>query len=182
MEILMINKFLWPNGGAEVYIKNLCRKYEEMGHKVNYFGMADEKNTMLNKEGLYVTNSDFHSKNPLKMVSQVGRIIYSGEAKRKLKEVIKDCRPDVVHLNNFNFQLTPSILDAIPEGIPVVMTAHDSQLICPNHLMYIPAKEKTCQACLQNKTTFSCIRNKSNSFIYNFSSNVFRSICSSRPS
>ena len=160
LKILMINKFLWPNGGAEIYMQKLTAELEKRGHVINFFGMANDKNTMLNKEGIYVTESDFHSKKLQNYLSYAKSVIYSAEAKEKLKLVIEDFRPDIIHLNNFNFQLTPSILDAIPDDIPVIMTAHDSQLICPNHLMYIPSKGTTCQRCLNSKTTFSCIRNR----------------------
>ena len=39
MKILMINKFLHPNGGSETYIFKLGKQLETMGHEVQYFGM-----------------------------------------------------------------------------------------------------------------------------------------------
>lgn len=39
MRILMINKFLYPNGGSETYIFKLGEYLEKMGHEVQYFGM-----------------------------------------------------------------------------------------------------------------------------------------------
>lgn len=39
MKVLMINKFLYPNGGSETYIFKLGEHLEEMGHVVQYFGM-----------------------------------------------------------------------------------------------------------------------------------------------
>lgn len=48
--------------------------------------------------------------------------------------MLSDFKPDVVHLNNFNYQLTPSIIYEIKKhNIPIVYTAHDVQLVCPNH-------------------------------------------------
>ena len=32
MKILMINKFLYPNGGSETYIIELGKQLEKMGH------------------------------------------------------------------------------------------------------------------------------------------------------
>ncbi len=50
------------------------------------------------------------------------------------RKVLSDFKPDVVHLNNFNYQLTPSIIYEIKKhNIPIVYTAHDVQLVCPNH-------------------------------------------------
>ena len=42
MRILMINKFLYPNGGSETYIFKLGEALEQHGHEVQYFGMEHE--------------------------------------------------------------------------------------------------------------------------------------------
>ena len=42
MKILMINKFLYPNGGSETYMFGLGQQLEKMGHEVQYFGMEHE--------------------------------------------------------------------------------------------------------------------------------------------
>ena len=39
MKILIINKFLYPAGGAETYLLGLGRQLQAMGHRVEYFGM-----------------------------------------------------------------------------------------------------------------------------------------------
>ena len=39
MKILIVNKFLYPNGGSETYIFSIGRRLEKMGHEVQYFGM-----------------------------------------------------------------------------------------------------------------------------------------------
>ena len=42
MKILMVNKFLYPNGGSETYIFKLGEYLEMQGHEVQYFGMEHE--------------------------------------------------------------------------------------------------------------------------------------------
>lgn len=160
MKILLINKFLYPKGGAETYVQDLANGLKEAGHEVQFFGTKDKRNTMTNEYGIYSRPADFHTKNILEAMSYPFRIIYSVEARDKLKKLIKLYQPDIIHINNFNFHLTPSILDAIPNGIPVVFTAHDAQLICPNHLMYISSSETTCQACFYPHGTGACIKNR----------------------
>lgn len=77
--------------------------------------------------------------------------------------VLENFKPDVVHLNNFNFQLTPSIIYAVKEkGIALVETVHDCQIACPNHRMYIEHKSENCDACLGGNY-FNCA--KTNAFI-----------------
>ena len=62
MKILMVNKFLYPRGGSESYMLYLSEYLKKMGHEIEFFGMYDENNTVVNSLGLYTSNMDFHSK------------------------------------------------------------------------------------------------------------------------
>lgn len=42
MKVLIVNKFLYPNGGSETYIFKLGEILEKKGHEVQYFGMEHE--------------------------------------------------------------------------------------------------------------------------------------------
>ncbi|MBQ2285061.1 MAG: glycosyltransferase [Clostridia bacterium] len=161
MKILMVNKFLYPRGGCETYMLNLAEELKAQGHEVEYFGMYDEKNTVGNSAGLYTTNMDFHSKGLSRFLYPF-KIIYSREAKRKIGKVLDDFKPDIVHLNNINFQLTPSVIYAVKKrNIPLVQTVHDYQMICPNHLLYSFNETKPCERCISgsklNCFKHSCI-------------------------
>ena len=109
MKILMVNKFLYPRGGAETYMLRIGEELTRRGHQVEYFGMYDEKNTVGNAEGLTTVNMDFHASGAEKLLYPF-RIIYSGEARRKMRQVIDRFHPDIIHFNNINFQLTPSVI------------------------------------------------------------------------
>ena len=157
MKILMVNKFLYPRGGCETYMLNLAEELKAKGHEVEYFGMYDENNTVGNSLGLYTTNMDFHSKGLARFL-YVFKIIYSFEAKRKIEKVLDDFKPDVVHMNNINFQLTPSIIYAVKKrNIPLVQTVHDYQMICPNHLLYSFGEVKPCERCISG-SKFNCFK------------------------
>ncbi len=159
MKILMVNKFLYPRGGSESYMLYLGEYFKKIGHEVEYFGMADEKNTVGNSAKEYTGNMDFHSTGLARFLYPF-KIIYSFEAKRKIMRVIDDFKPDIVHMNNINFQLTPSIIYGIKKkGIPLVQTVHDYQMICPNHLLYNFQKNTPCEKCL-NGSHINCIKNK----------------------
>jgi len=159
MKILMVNKFLYPRGGAETYMLKIGDYLARLGHEVEYFGMYDDKNTVGNAAGQYTGNMDFHS-GSLSRLTYPFRILYSLEARKKIGKVLDTFKPDVVHMNNINFQLTPSIIDAIhARGIPVVQTVHDYQMICPNHLLYNLQEKKICQRCVQG-SKWNCARYK----------------------
>ena len=86
MRILMVNKFLYPKGGAETYFLKIGKYFESIGHQVEYFGMFDKKNTVGNSANEYTTNFDFHT-SKLKKVTYPFKIIYSKEAKNKIKKL-----------------------------------------------------------------------------------------------
>lgn len=153
MKILMVNKFLYPNGGSETYIFRLGEELQKRGHEVQYFGMEHAGRIVGNRAECYTADMDFHTGKVQKILYPF-KIIYSFEAKRKMGEVLRDMNPDVVHLNNINFQLTPSVIYAVRSyekktghRVKLVYTAHDYQWVCPNHMMRIPATGKICFAC-----------------------------------
>ena len=163
MKILMVNKFLYPRGGSESYMLKLGEELTALGHEIQYFGMYDEKNTVGNSANLYTTNMDFHSTGVARFLYPF-KIIYSLEAKKKIGKVLDDFKPDIVHMNNINFQLTPSIIYAVKKrNIPLVQTVHDYQMICPNHLLYSFSETKPCDRCIKgsklNCLKYNCIHN-----------------------
>ena len=164
MKILMVNKFLYPKGGAETYVLKLGKILQEQGHKVQFFGLANEKNTVGNRVGAYVTNMDF-GQGIRKNLNAPFRIIYSVEARKKIRLVLDDFQPDVVHLNNIQFHLTPSIIletekyrKETGRTVKIIYTAHDYQLICPSHGLF-DANVRICEKCLGGNYTH-CLRTK----------------------
>jgi glycosyltransferase involved in cell wall biosynthesis len=165
LKVLIVNKFLYPNGGSETYIFRLGEELQRQGHEVQFFGMEHEGRIVGNHAEAYTSDIDFHT-GKIKKLLYPFKIIYSLEARGKIRKVLLDFRPDVVHLNNFNFQLTPSIIYEINKfgrksgkKIKIVFTAHDYQIICPNHMMRIPSTGENCEKCLGG-SFINCTKNK----------------------
>jgi glycosyltransferase involved in cell wall biosynthesis len=162
MKILQINKYLYKSGGAETYMFELSKILESHGHEVFYWGTKDERNlTELNlfEENL-VNNVDYYTNSIAQRIKHGLNLIYSLEAKEKIRNEIQRVRPDIVHIHNFNFQLTPAILSEIKSfNIPIVHTIHDSQLACPYHRLYSYKKEAVCTDCL-NSNFLHAIKNR----------------------
>ena len=153
MKILMINKFLHPNGGSETYIFKLAKQLELLGHEVQFFGMEHEGRIVGNNVDAYTSDMDFHGGSKLSKLTYPIKTIYSSEARKQIRKVLDDFKPDVCHLNNFNYQLTPSVILEIvkwrkAEGkkCSIVYTAHDYQLVCPNHMCR--NGDDNCEKCL----------------------------------
>lgn len=166
MKILMINKFLYPNGGSETYIFKLGEYLIKKEHEVQYFGMEHEGRCVGNRVNAYTSDMDFHGGSKLAKLTYPLKTIYSSEARTQLRKVLDDFQPDVCHLNNFNYQLTPSMIleivkwrKQVGKQCKIVFTAHDYQLICPNHMMNNPNTNQNCEKCLGGKFT-NCMKGK----------------------
>ena len=181
MKILIINKFLHPNGGSETYIFEIGRQLQKMGHEVQYFGMEHEGRIVSNNVESYTSDMNFHA-GGLSKLTYPFKILYSKEARKALRPVLEDFRPDVVHLNNINFQLTPSVIDEVKsfdKNIKIVYTAHDAQWVCPNHLMRIPSTGERCLRCIDgaygNCTKHRCIHDsKIRSLLGQIEANIYK--------
>lgn len=156
MKVLMVNKFLYPNGGSETYIFKLGEYLQSQGHEVQYFGMEHEGRCAGNRVNAYTSDMDFHGGSKLAKLTYPIKTIYSTEARKKLRLVLDDFQPDVVHLNNFSYQLTPSVILEVQKWkkqkgnkkCKLVFTAHDYNLICPNHMLNNPNTRQNCEKCL----------------------------------
>ena len=153
MKILLVNKFLYPKGGAETYIFKLGRILRQHGHEVQYFGLENEKNIEGNSARAYVSHMDF-GEGIRKNLHAPLRIIYSSEARKKIRRVLEDFQPDVVHLNNIQFHITPSVILETEKyrretgrDVKIIYTAHDYQLICPSHGLF-DSNIQVCEKCL----------------------------------
>jgi len=110
------------------------------GHHVSYLVSANSKNIV---DSTYAVNGlDVESPE----LSDIPKFFYSIDARKKLRKLIEQERPDVAHLHIYYGQITPSILAVLQEhGIPVVQTLHEYKLCCPVSTM-VRAGE-LCEEC-----------------------------------
>lgn len=152
MKILLVNKFHYLKGGSEKYYFELGKLLKEHGHEVAYFSMEDEKNITTRDKEYFVDPIDLNKGSRLKALD----VIYSKKNKKKMEEALEEFKPDIVHLNNFQRQLSASIIDPIKKKkIPIVFTAHDMNAICPASAMLY--KGEICEDCIK-KGYNSCIK------------------------
>ncbi len=166
MRILFINKFLYPNGGSETYIFKIGEYLQSQGHEVQYFGMEHEGRCVGNRVNSYTSDMDFHEGSRLGKITYPIKTIYSSEARKKIRAVLDDFKPEVCHLNNFTYQLTPSVILEIDKWrrqtgnkCRIVFTAHDYNLICPNHMLNNPNTGENCEKCLGG-SFINCVKGK----------------------
>lgn len=157
MKILLANKFHWNKGGSEKYYFELGQLLKEHGHEVAYFSMKNEKNIATGDKEYFVEEIDLNTGSKLKALD----VIYSKANYKKMIEAIEDFKPDVIHVNNFQRQLSASIIKAANDkNIPVVFTAHDVQAICPAITM-MDNDKNVCELCMKGKY-YNCVKKSCN--------------------
>lgn len=157
MKVLLVNKFHYLKGGSEKYYFELGELLKSHGHEVAYFSMEDEKNISTGDKEYFVEKLDLNTGSKLKAFD----VIYSKKNKKKMEEALDDFKPDIVHLNNFQRQLSASIINPIKKrNIPIIYTAHDVQAICPAISM-LDNNQEICEKCMGGKYS-NCFKNKCN--------------------
>jgi glycosyltransferase involved in cell wall biosynthesis len=64
-------------------------------------------------------------------------VFYSARSRKRMKDVIHDFCPDVVHIHNWFPMLSPSIImEADASRIPIVQTLHNYRMLCANAQLY----------------------------------------------
>lgn len=152
MKVLLVNKFHYLRGGSEKYYFELGNLLQENGHEVAFFSMKDDKNIKTNCKEYFVDKIDLNTGSKLKALD----VIYSRKNKKKMELALDEFKPDIVHINNFQRQLSASIIKPIKKrNIPIVFTAHDMNSVCPASLMLY--KGEICEDCI-TKGYSSCIK------------------------
>lgn len=157
MKVLLVNKFHWNKGGSEKYYFELGQLLKEHGHEVAYFSMEDEKNISTGDKEYFVPKFDLNNSSKLKALD----VISNKENGKLMAKALDEFKPDIVHLNNFQRQLSASIIKPIKDrNIPIVFTAHDVQAICPAITM-MDNDKNLCELCMNGKY-INCIKKSCN--------------------
>jgi glycosyltransferase involved in cell wall biosynthesis len=68
----------------------------------------------------------------LKKAALPRRVIWSGEARRQIRDLLRETQPDIAHFHNTHYMLSPSVYWACREaGVPVVQSLYNPRLMCP---------------------------------------------------
>ena len=104
-------------------------------------------------EDYFTSNVDFNPKSVIMRVTtglrSTGRVLYSLEAKNRVRRLIGDVRPDIAHLHMIDHQLSPSFLSVLKkENIPIVQTIHTYKHVCPSYRLYLMKSGEICEKCI----------------------------------
>ncbi|MDP2656239.1 MAG: glycosyltransferase family 4 protein [bacterium] len=145
MKIIIAHKHFYRRDGSTTYLFDLIDLLKEHGHEVIPFAMQHPSNERTPWSKYFVSFIDFEHPTGLREKIHVAmRMIYSHEAKRTFESLVREVKPDIVHIQNIYHQISPSILDVCRKyHIPVVQTVNDYKLICPNYKLFCSGKIET---------------------------------------
>ena len=175
MKIILVNHRYFFAGGPERYLFNIKEVLEKKDHKVIPFSIKSSHNVpvVINGEErpdiaekyfldivddeVYFAQSVKKTKSLRFILKSFSRLFYSLEAKRKMKQLIKDEKPDLVYILLMHNKISPSIVDAAREmNVPVVHRISDFQYMCPNRMFY-NERIGVCEECLKGNR-LACVK------------------------
>jgi glycosyltransferase involved in cell wall biosynthesis len=162
-QLLSINNYYYRRGGSEAVFFEHNRLFEQAGWDVVPFSMHHPENQPSRWQEHFVAGSDGEAPhNPLRKAARALDAIYSREAARRMRRLLRDTNPDVAHAHNIYHHLSPSVLVELRRhGVPVVLTLHDLKLACPAYKMY--SQGAICERCrggaLRQVVLNRCIKN-----------------------
>lgn len=147
MKILYCNKYNYPFSGTEVYLFELMELMRSQGHEVALFSMADPRGEPTPYDHHFLPHIEFKNHTGVwAKIRGAAHAIYSSEARRRMRAMIEDFRPDVAHVRNIYHHLSPSILwELKAQNIPVIYHINDFKLLCPTYNLV--RQGETCEAC-----------------------------------
>src|SRR5262245_46509615 len=128
--LLSINNYFYPRGGADVVFLEHNRLFEDLGWQVVPFSMRHPSNLPTSWTDFFPDEIEFGKRYGLgEKLLRAPRVIYSLQARRRMRALIEQVRPHVAHVHNVYHHLSPSILPLLrSREIPVVLTVHDLKL------------------------------------------------------
>jgi len=142
MNVLQVHNYYRHAGGEDFAVDALCSLLKGHGVKVSLLtrNSADVPNGLIGKFKAFASS------------------VYSSSARSSMQEILREQRPDVVHVHNLYPLLSPAVLDVCHNlGVPIVMTCHNYRLTCPTGLHLTDGN--ICERCASDGAHLCVLRN-----------------------
>lgn len=127
LKVLQLHNRYREAGGEDTVLRMERDLLRQNGHEVREFGLE-------NPEGAGALGSFLVS-------------AWNPASAKRVEEMLETERPDVAHIHNTWWALTPSIIRPLKAaGIPIVVTLHNYRLLCVNAMLFRDGRP--CEACV----------------------------------
>ncbi|MCX5695216.1 MAG: glycosyltransferase family 4 protein [Candidatus Omnitrophica bacterium] len=144
MKILIIHNHYLEKGGEDGVVSAEAKLLEGKGHKVV----------------LYEKSNEYIKRLPLfkKLIFILLELNFSKTVYREVKEIVKREKPDIAHIHNVFFRITPSVYFALKEeNVPIVQSLHNYRFFCLRGTFF--NNGAVCEKC-KNKQFFNAVIRK----------------------
>jgi glycosyltransferase involved in cell wall biosynthesis len=146
MKILIVHNSYQQSAGEDVVVAQETRLLERNGHEVGVYKRSNDE------------LDDLSFRQRLGLIS---RIVSASDTKLDVRNLLRDQKPDVVHVHNTFAMVSPSVYEVCQEeNVPVVQTLHNYRLLCPAATLYRDAAP--CEECvthsLLRSVRYGCYR------------------------
>jgi glycosyltransferase involved in cell wall biosynthesis len=147
MKILLVHNQYQQLGGETVMFEQEKDLLERAGHQVLTYCRS---------------NFEAESYSGLRRITLVKNICWSSDTKEQVSRLLRQEKPDVVHVHNIFMMISPSLFAACREAhVPVVQTLHNYRLLCP--AINFLRDGKVCEECAEHSLwrgiEYGCYRN-----------------------
>lgn len=141
MKLLILHNKYIVSGGEDVSSQAEVNLLRHAGHHVDYISVD---NTNINRKNFF---------------SLALNTFWSSSYYKKVEDLIKRNKYDLIHVQNFFPQISPSVFYAAKRnGTKIIMSVRNYRLICPNALMYVNGN--ICNKCVGLSFPYPAIKNK----------------------
>lgn len=154
MKILIIHNHYLEKGGEDGVVDSEIKLLKEHGHKVILYERSNE----------YIEDLPFLKK----LIFILFELNFNKTVYKEIKEIIKIHKPDIAHVHNIFYYITPAAYFALKEeSIPIVQSLHNYRLFCLRGTFY--NRGVVCEKC-KNKQLFRGVMDKCwrKSFLFSF--------------
>jgi len=146
VRIATTKNYYYLRGGSERVLFDEERFLRARGHTVAPFSSRHRDNLAAETATLFVPERKVDTSSGVRRITGIVSVIHNRAAGRNFGRLLDTFHADLVHAHNIYGTLTTAVLLAARRrGIPAVMTAHDTKLVCASYLSLDHGR--VCEAC-----------------------------------
>jgi glycosyltransferase involved in cell wall biosynthesis len=137
MRIILVNKYTYVTGGADLHCIEVASGLRERGHSVAFLSTYHRSNN--EHAGIFVplvvSNRTRESATNRKAVRIARMAIWNPVAEEATLELLASFHADIMHIHKLYPQLSVApVVIAARAGLPLVQTVHDYEFIAASHM------------------------------------------------
>lgn len=147
MKVLLVHNEYQQPGGEDIVFRLEHQLLSSFGHRVVTYTR---------------TNLEVNRYSNLRRLLLIRQMTWAEDSRRDIARILKQEKPDIVHVHNTFTQISPSIYAECRRAeVPVVQTLHNFRLLCPAATFY--RSGRICDECvthsLRRSVLHGCYRN-----------------------